>query len=83
MYSPLRRVFAEKYLAALAKMENLALSLVSKIEGCGLKLPVKGAWLRDSAVVDSLKFFLKQQQKALEDGQGVVCVCACVCPSPK
>ncbi len=65
--------FEEKYLDALSKMENFALSLRSQIEGCGFQLPVKGAWL-ESAAVDSLKFFLKQQQKAVEDGQGMVLV---------
>lgn len=59
-----------KYLTALSKLESLALSLHSQLGGCGLHLPVKETWPREISV-DSLKFFLKQQQKVLEDSGGL------------
>ena len=61
---------AGKYLTAFSKMERLTSSLRTQLEGCGLYLPVRSGWPRDIEV-DSLKFFLKQQQKALEDNKGV------------
>ena len=60
-----------KYLSALGKIESLAVSLRVQLEGCGLSLPVRGSWPRE-ILVDSLKFFMKQQQKALEHSKGLV-----------
>ena len=50
-------------------MESLAISLKAKLNKRGLHVPVRGVWPREISV-DSLKFFLKQQQKVLEDCQG-------------
>lgn len=52
----------------MSKMESLALSLRAQLEGSGHHVPVRGTWPREISV-DSLKFFLKQQQKLLEDAQ--------------
>ncbi len=69
---PVHFPFAGKYLAAFSKMEVLAVSFRNQLEGCGLRLPVRSGWPREIEL-DALKFFLKQQQKALEDDQGLVC----------
>lgn len=58
-----------RYLTGFSKMERLAVFLKTQLEGCGLQLPVGSGWPRD-VEVDALKFFLKQQQKVLEDSQG-------------
>lgn len=55
------------------------MSLKGQLEGCGLHLPMRGEWPREICV-DFLKFFMKQQQKVLQDNpamhsDGEICYC--------
>ena len=45
------------------------MSLKTQLEECGLHVPVRGTWLREPSL-ETLKFFFKEQQKALEDCGG-------------
>ncbi len=61
-------IIVDKYLSSLSEMECLVSSLRNQLERYGLHVPIRGTGPREMSV-DSLKFFFKQQQKALEDSQ--------------
>ena len=59
-----------EYLSAVSKIEGFAAPVVRALIPFGLNVPQSGARMGGLSL-DAMKFFLKQQQKALEDNQGL------------
>ena len=59
-----------EYLSAVSKIEGFVAPVVRALIPFGLNVPQSGARMGGLSL-DSMKFFLKQQQKALEDNQGL------------
>ena len=63
-------VLLGEYLSAVSKIEGFAAPVVRALIPFGLNVPQSGARMGGLSL-DAMKFFLKQQQKALEDNQGL------------
>ena len=59
-----------EYLSAVSKIEGFVAPVVRALIPFGLNVPQSGARMGGLSL-DAMKFFLKQQQKALEDNQGL------------
>ena len=59
-----------EYQSAVSKIEGFAAPVVRALIPFGLTVPQSGARMGGLSL-DAMKFFLKQQQKALEDNQGL------------